>query len=201
MKRPLVAILRGVKPEETGDIVTVLIESGMTAIEIPLNSPDPFRSIEIAARIAPREILIGAGTVLTTEAVARLHDVGGRLMVSPNVDPEVIAAACERGMVTLPGVFTATEALLAAKAGASGLKFFPASILGAAGISAIRAVLPAGTMIAAVGGISEKNFSEYTKAGIHAFGMGSSLYKPGMTAVEVAARARVTVEAYDAIGV
>jgi len=201
MKRPLIAILRGLKPEEAEGVVGVLIEHGMTAIEIPLNSPDPFRSIEIAARIAPREILIGAGTVLTTEAVARLHDVGGRLMVSPNVDPEVIAAACERGMVTLPGVFTATEALLAAKAGASGLKFFPASILGAAGISAIRAVLPAGTMIAAVGGISEKNFSEYTKAGIHAFGMGSSLYKPGMTAVEVAARAKATIEAYDTIGV
>ena len=199
MKRPLIAILRGLKPEEAEGVVGVLIEHGMTAIEIPLNSPDPFRSIEIAAKMAPREILIGAGTVLTAEAVARLHDVGGRLMVSPNVDTEVIAAARERGMVTLPGVFTATEALLAAKVGASGLKFFPASVLGAAGISAIRAVLPAGTMIAAVGGISEKNFSEYTKAGIDAFGMGSSLYKPGMNAAEVAARAKATVEAYDAI--
>ena len=201
MKRPLIAILRGLKPEEAEGVVSVLIEHGMTAIEIPLNSPDPFRSIEIAVKMAPREILIGAGTVLTAEAVARLHDVGGRLMVSPNVDPEVIAAACERGMVTLPGVFTATEALLAAKAGASGLKFFPASVLGAAGISAIRAVLPAETMIAAVGGISEQNFAEYVKAGIQAFGMGSSLYKPGMTATEVAARAKATVEAYDAIGV
>ena len=201
MKRPLIAILRGLKPEEAEGVVGVLIEHGMTAIEIPLNSPDPFRSIEIAAKMAPREILIGAGTVLTVEAVARLHDVGGRLMVSPNVDPEVIAGARERGMVTLPGVFTATEALLAAKVGASGLKFFPASVLGSAGISAIRAVLPAGSMIAAVGGISEKNFADYTKAGIQAFGMGSSLYKPGMNAAEVAARARATVEAYDAIGV
>ena len=107
----------------------MLIEHGMTAIEIPLNSPDPFRSIEIAAKMAPREILVGAGTVLTTEAVARLHDVGGRLMVSPNVDPEVIAAAGERGMVTLPGVFTATEALLAAKAGhPASNSFRPASL-------------------------------------------------------------------------
>jgi 2-dehydro-3-deoxyphosphogalactonate aldolase len=170
----------------------------MTAIEIPLNSPDPFRSIEIAVKLAAREILVGAGTVLTAQAVERLHDVGGRLMVSPNVDPEVIARAGSRGMVTLPGVFTATEALLAAKAGASGLKFFPASVLGPAGISAIRAVLPAETMIAAVGGISEKNFAEYSKAGIHAFGMGSSLYKPGMTAAEVGVRAKATIQAYDA---
>jgi 2-dehydro-3-deoxyphosphogalactonate aldolase len=198
MKRPLIAILRGLKPEEAEGVVSVLIEHGITAIEIPLNSPDPFRSIEIAVKLAPREILVGAGTVLTIQAVQQLHDVGGRLMVSPNVDPEVIAKAGERGMVTLPGVFTATEALLAARVGASGLKFFPASVLGPAGIAAIRAVLPAETMIAAVGGISEKNFSEYTKAGIHAFGMGSSLYKPGMTAAEVGVRAKATIQAYDA---
>jgi 2-dehydro-3-deoxyphosphogalactonate aldolase len=198
MKRPLIAILRGVRPEEADGVVSVLIEHGMTAIEIPLNSPDPFRSIEIAVKMAPATVLVGAGTVLTPQAVERLHDVGGRLMVSPNVDPEVIARAGERGMVTLPGVFTATEALLAAKAGASGLKFFPASVLGASGISAIRAVLPAEMMIAAVGGISDANFAEYTRAGIHAFGLGSSLYKPGMTAAEVAARAKATIHAYDA---
>jgi 2-dehydro-3-deoxyphosphogalactonate aldolase len=198
MKRPLVAILRGVRPDEAEGIVDVLIENGMTAIEIPLNSPDPFRSIAIAVRHAPADILIGAGTVLTPEDVERLHDIGGRLMVSPNVDPEVIARARERGMVTMPGVFTATEALLAAKAGASALKFFPAGILGASGISAIRAVLPADLMIAAVGGISDKNFVEYTKTGIHAFGLGTSLYKPGMTAAEVATRAKATIRAYDA---
>ena len=197
MKRPLIAILRGLKPEEAEGVVGVLIESGMTAIEIPLNSPDPFRSIEIAVKTASSEVLIGAGTVLTPQAVARLHDVGGRLMVTPNVDPEVIASARERGMVTMPGVFTATEALLAAKAGASGLKFFPASVLGASGISAIRAVLPADLMIAAVGGISDKNFVEYTTTGIYAFGLGTSLYKPGMTVAEVAARAKATIHAYD----
>jgi 2-dehydro-3-deoxyphosphogalactonate aldolase len=197
MKRPLIAILRGVKPEEAEGVVSALIEQGMTAIEIPLNSPDPFRSIEIAVKMAPREILIGAGTVLTAQAVEQLHDVGGRLMVSPNVDPEVLSRAGECGMVTLPGVFTATEALLAAKLGASGLKFFPASILGASGISAIRAVLPAKTMIAAVGGISDKSFAEYTRTGIHAFGLGTSLYKPGMTVADVAARAKATIQAYD----
>ena len=197
MKRPLVAILRGVRPEEAGDIVSVLIEAGMTAIEIPLNSPDPFRSIEIAVKKAPAGTLVGAGTVLTQEAVERLHDVGGRLLVTPNIDPEIIARARALGMVTMPGVFTPTEALLAAKAGASSLKFFPASVLGAAGITAIRAVLPADLMIAAVGGVSDQNFADYTRAGILAFGLGSSLYKPGMTAAEVAVRAKATIQAYD----
>jgi 2-dehydro-3-deoxyphosphogalactonate aldolase len=197
MKRPLVAILRGVRPEEADEIVGALIDSGMTAIEIPLNSPEPFRSIEIAVKRAPAGVLIGAGTVLTLDNVARLHEVGGRLMVSPNVDPEIIASARARGMVTMPGVFTATEALLAVKAGASSLKFFPASVLGAAGITAIRAVLPADTMIAAVGGVSDTNFADYIKAGITAFGLGSSLYKPGMTSAQVADRAKATVEAYD----
>lgn len=198
MKRPLVAILRGVKPAEAEGIVSVLIESGMTAIEIPLNSPDPFRSIEIAVKTAAAGVLIGAGTVLTTEDVARLDGVGGRLMVAPNIDPDVIAEARKRGMVTMPGVFTPTEALRAARAGVSSLKFFPASVLGASGIAAIRAVLPPDLMIAAVGGVSDKNFAEYSKAGIHAFGLGSNLYKPGMTATEVAARARVSIQAYDA---
>ena len=197
MKRPLVAILRGVKPDEVEGIVDVLIESGMTAIEIPLNSPDPFSSIALAVKKAPSEILIGAGTVLTPEDVERLNDVGGRLMVSPNVDPDVIASAWDRGMVTMPGVFTATEALLAARSGASALKFFPAGILGASGITAIRAVLPASLMISAVGGISDQNFGEYTRAGIHAFGLGTSLYKPGMNAGEVADRAKATIRAYD----
>lgn len=197
MKRPLVAILRGVKPDEADGIVGVLIDSGMTAIEIPLNSPEPFRSIEIAVKRAPAGVLVGAGTVLTLDDVARLHDVGGRLMVSPNVDPEIIASARARGMVTMPGVFSPTEALLAVKAGASSLKFFPASVLGAAGIAAIRAVLPADTMIAAVGGVSDANLADYIKAGIAAFGLGSSLYKPGMTSAQVADRAKATIEAYD----
>jgi len=197
MKRPLVAILRGVKPDEVEGIVDALIENGMTAIEIPLNSPDPFNSIAIAVKKAPAGVLIGAGTVLTPEDVERLNDVGGRLMVAPNIDPEVIASAWNRGMVTMPGVFTATEALLAAREGVSALKFFPAGLLGASGITAIRAVLPANLMIAAVGGISDKNFAEYTAAGIRAFGLGTSLYKPGMNAAEVAERAKATIRAYD----
>ncbi|MGF0540226.1 2-dehydro-3-deoxy-6-phosphogalactonate aldolase [Agrobacterium sp. ES01] len=198
MTYPLVAILRGLKPEETEAVVGGLIETGFTAIEIPLNSPDPFKSIEIAAKIAPANCLIGAGTVLTVEDVTTLDAAGGKLMVSPNVEPEVIRAAYEKGMVTLPGVFTATEALAAAKAGATGLKFFPASVLGASGINAIRSILPKDLLIAAVGGVSDQNFTDYMKADIKAFGLGTSLYKPGMTAAEVKERAKTTIAAYDA---
>lgn len=198
MKRPLIAILRGIKPTEVEGIVGALIDNGLTAIEIPLNSPDPFRSIEIAAKMAPADCLIGAGTVLTVEDVDRLDAAGGRLLVTPNVDTAVIGRAYEKGMVSMPGVFTATEALLAARAGATGLKFFPAGALGASGINAIRAVLPPELVIAAVGGVSDKNFADYTKAGILAFGLGTSLYKPGMTAADVTERAKVTIQAYDA---
>ncbi len=198
MKYPLIAILRGLKPEETEGVVGALIETGFRAIEIPLNSPDPFRSIEIAAKMAPADCLIGAGTVLSTEDVDALDAAGGKLMVSPNADADVITAARVKGMVTMPGVLTPTEALVAAKAGATGLKFFPASIIGPSGIKAIRTILPKDLVIAAVGGVSDKNFADYTNAGILAFGLGTSLYKPGMTAAEVRERAIVTVSAYDA---
>ncbi|CAN7586290.1 2-dehydro-3-deoxy-6-phosphogalactonate aldolase [Rhizobium sp. LjRoot30] len=198
MKYPLIAILRGLKPEEAEGVVGALIDNGLTAIEIPLNSPEPFRSIETAVKMAPDNCLIGAGTVLTVQQVEWLDAVGGKLMVSPNVDTDVIQAAAAKGMVTMPGVFTATEALLAAKAGATGLKFFPASALGASGITAIRAILPPDLTLAAVGGVSDANFHDYTSAGILAFGLGTSIYKPGMTAAEVAERAKRTVAAYDA---
>ncbi len=198
MRYPLVAILRGLRPDEAAGVVGGLLEIGFTAIEIPLNSPEPFKSIEMAAKMAPEQCLIGAGTVLTVDDIEQLASAGGRLMVSPNVEPEVIKAAAARGMVTLPGVFTPTEALAAARAGATGLKFFPANILGPSGITAIRAVLPKDLLIAAVGGVSETNFADYTKAGITAFGLGSGLYKPGMTASEVVDRGRKAMTAYDA---
>jgi 2-dehydro-3-deoxyphosphogalactonate aldolase len=198
LKRPLVAILRGIRPEETAGIVDALLEAAFEAIEIPLNSPEPFRSIEIAAKRALATCLIGAGTVLSVEEVGRLARAGGKLMVSPNVDAAVIRAASESGMVTMPGVFTATEALLATSAGASALKFFPASVLGPSGINAIRAVLPKGMEVGAVGGVSERDFDAYAKAGIRIFGLGSSLYKPGATAAEIGAKARTVIAAYDA---
>ncbi|WDZ77370.1 2-dehydro-3-deoxy-6-phosphogalactonate aldolase [Ensifer adhaerens] len=199
MTYPLIAILRGLRPEETEGVVGALIETGFTAIEIPLNSPDPFRSIETAVKMAPENCLIGAGTVLTTAQVEQLSDVGGRLMVSPNVEPAVISLAAKKGMVTMPGVLTPTEALSAAAAGATGLKFFPASVLGPSGITAIRAILPPDLEIAAVGGVSDANFGDYAKAGIRSFGLGSSLYKPGMSAAEVRERAVATIKAYDAV--
>jgi 2-dehydro-3-deoxyphosphogalactonate aldolase len=196
IKYPLVAILRGLKPEETPAAIEALLNAGFRAIEIPLNSPDPFKSIEIAVKMAPADALIGAGTVLTIADVDRLENAGGRLFVSPNVDVPVLSHAVSKRMVTLPGCFTASEALAAAAAGATGLKFFPASALGPSGIAAIRTVLPPDVMIAAVGGVSDENFADYAKAGVKAFGLGSSLYKPGMDAADISRRAVATINAY-----
>jgi 2-dehydro-3-deoxyphosphogalactonate aldolase len=198
LRRSLVAILRGISPADAEAVVSALIEAGFEAIEIPLNSPDPLVSIETAAKLAPPDCLIGAGTVLDPEDVDRLADAGGRLMVSPNVDPAVIARATGRGMITMPGVFTATEALQAARAGASALKFFPASLLRPAGITAIRAVLPPDLEIGAVGGVSEADFADYARAGIRTFGLGSSLYRPGASAAETGNKAQAAIQAYDA---
>ncbi|HUG62266.1 MAG TPA: 2-dehydro-3-deoxy-6-phosphogalactonate aldolase [Methylomirabilota bacterium] len=197
LSRNLVAILRGVTPAEIDAIADALVEAGFEAIEVPLNSPDPLVSIgRLAARL-PASVLVGAGTVLTTEAVAAVADAGGRLMVSPNTDPAVIRAAASRAMVTMPGVFTPTEAFAALAAGASALKIFPASALGAAGIAAMRAVLPKDVVVGAVGGVADADFETYAKAGVTAFGLGSSLYKPGFSAADVAVRARAAVAAYD----
>ncbi|MFD1199273.1 2-dehydro-3-deoxy-6-phosphogalactonate aldolase [Brucella gallinifaecis] len=199
LRYPLVAILRGIHPDETEAIVSALIETGFEAIEIPLNSPDPFVSIEKAAKLAPSDVLIGAGTVLSVENVDRLNDVGGRLLVSPNVEPDVIRHATRHGMVTMPGVFTPSEAFSAIHAGASALKFFPANVLGADGIKAICAVLPKDIPVGAVGGVSENDFATYRAAGVSCFGLGSSLYKAGLTAAEVRDRALRAVEAWDKI--
>ncbi|MEO5323084.1 2-dehydro-3-deoxy-6-phosphogalactonate aldolase [Mesorhizobium sp. CC13] len=197
--RGLVAILRGLKPGEAFDVGRAVRDAGIEAIEVPLNSPDPFRSIEMLANALP-EALVGGGTVVRGEDVDRLYDAGGRLLVSPNIDAEVMGRAMVHKMVTMPGVFTPTDAFLALKLGASALKFFPASVLGTGGISAIRAVLPAETQVGVVGGVSEVDFAAYAKVGVQLFGLGSSLYKPGMTAAEVGARARAAVAGWDAIG-
>ncbi|MEM8576730.1 MAG: 2-dehydro-3-deoxy-6-phosphogalactonate aldolase [Pseudomonadota bacterium] len=195
--RKLIAILRGVRPDEIAPIADALLEAGFPAIEVPLNSPDPFTSIaaaaERAAAYGPR--LIGAGTVLEPEDVARVKAAGGNLIVSPNVDPRVVTAALEAGMACFPGVFTATEAHLAVRLGATGLKFFPAAQLGAAGIKAIAATLPAGTSLCAVGGIGPAEIPAYRAAGVEGFGLGSSLYRPGATAADVAAAARESMSA------
>jgi 2-dehydro-3-deoxyphosphogalactonate aldolase len=199
LKRGLVAILRGLRPTEAVAIGQALFDAGIEAIEVPLNSPDPFTSIGKIVEVLPKTALVGAGTVLTAADVDGLHKAGGRLLVSPNIDAEVMARAMQYGMVTMPGVFTPTEAFQAIRLGASALKFFPASVLGAAGISAMRAVLPAQTLVGAVGGVSEKDFAGYKAAGVTAFGLGSSLFKPGMSVDEVATRAHAAVAAWDAV--
>ncbi|WP_432285808.1 2-dehydro-3-deoxy-6-phosphogalactonate aldolase [Aminobacter sp. BA135] len=197
--RGLVAILRGLKPEEALGVGQAVFDAGIEAIEVPLNSPDPFRSIEILARALPAA-LVGGGTVVWAKDVDRLHDAGGRLLVSPNIDAEVMARAGAHKMVTMPGVMTPTDAFLALRLGASALKFFPASVLGPGGISAIRAVLPRETQVGVVGGVSEVDFAAYAKVGVQLFGLGSSLYKPGMSAADVGERARAAVAGWDAIG-
>ena len=197
VKRSLVAILRGIKPDESEAIVGSLIDVGFELIEVPLNSPDPFVSIERLSKRFGKDCYIGAGTVLDPPDCARVADAGGRLMVSPNVDVDVLAMAQARQMVTMPGVFSPTEAFLALRSGASALKFFPASVLGPAGIAAQLAVLPKETVIGAVGGVSDKNLAAYWAAGVRAFGLGSSLYRPGMTAADVRATALASVQAFD----
>ncbi|RWE66321.1 2-dehydro-3-deoxy-6-phosphogalactonate aldolase [Mesorhizobium sp.] len=197
LRRGLVAILRGLKPSEAVAIGKAIHDAGIEAIEVPLNSPDPFVSIADLVKALPQSALIGAGTVLTAADVDALHKAGGRLLVSPNIDAEVMGRAMHHGMVTMPGVFTPTEAFQAIRLGASALKFFPASVLGASGIAAIRAVLPAATLIGAVGGVSDKDFAGYKAVGVSVFGLGSSLYKPGATVEDVARRASAAVAAWD----
>lgn len=199
LRRGLVAILRGLNPEEALDIGRAVFEAGIEAIEVPLNSPDPFTSIAALVRDLPKSALLGAGTVLTAAQVDQLAAAGGKLLVSPNIDADVMQQAATHGLVTMPGVFTPTDAFQAIKFGASALKFFPASVLGAKGIAAIMAVLPKDIAIGAVGGVSDKDFADYAKVGVSVFGLGSSLYAPGLSVAEVRARAVAAVAAYDAV--
>ncbi len=196
--RPIIAILRGVTPSEAVDVASALIEAGITRIEVPLNSPDAFHSIDAILRAQGEAGLIGAGTVLTTADVTRLAEMGARLVVSPDCNLEVIAATKAAGMLSFPGVFTATECFAALRAGADGLKIFPASIMGPAGIAALKAVLPKACPVYAVGGAGVANLGEWLRAGANGFGIGTALYRPGDGADAVAAKARALVAAYDA---
>ena len=195
---PLIAILRGLDPDEAVAMGEALFDAGFRCLEVPLNSPRPLDSI---ARLADRfgeTMLVGAGTVLTLRAVDEVAAAGGRLIVSPNANPTVIAHAKDRGLVCLPGVFTATEAFSAVEAGADGLKLFPAEIAGVAGLKALKAVLPKAMPLYAVGGVDPGSVAAWRAAGANGFGIGSALYRPGIDAQEAGRRAQAFVAAWAA---
>ena len=190
---PLIAIVRGITPDEAEAVGEAVREGGIRIIEVPLNSPDPLRSIELLARKFGDSMLVGAGTVLDTRQVRQVRDAGGRLVVSPDSNPEVIAATAEAGMVSSPGYFTPTEAFSAIRAGATALKLFPAEGASPSVLKAHLAVLPRDLRVMIVGGIKPDNMRPWVDAGASGFGLGSGLYKPGQSAAETLERARAYV--------
>lgn len=197
MSRNIIAILRGVQPGEAVGICQEIFDAGIDRIEVPLNSPEPFDSIARIVDTLGDRALIGAGTVLSVANVDRVKAAGGRLIVSPDCNPEVISHSKALGLRSFPGVMTPTECFAALRAGADGLKFFPGDMIGPAGLKAIRAVLPKGTETYAVGGANPANFKDWIAAGATGFGIGSAIFKPGDSAQEVRAKANAIVAAYD----
>ncbi|NML18763.1 2-dehydro-3-deoxy-6-phosphogalactonate aldolase [Azohydromonas sp. G-1-1-14] len=196
---PLVAILRGLRAEEAEGVGAALVEAGFRLIEVPLNSPDPFDSIERLRKALPAEALVGAGTVLQTLQVQRLAGLGAELVVMPHADTALIRSAKSYGLLCVPGVATPTEAFAALHAGADALKLFPAELITPPVLKAMRAVLPTDTRLLPVGGITPDSMSPYVRAGAAGFGLGSALYAPGMAVAEVARRARDFVTAWAAL--
>lgn len=192
---PLIAILRGIRPDEILEVAQALVDAGIRGIEVPLNSPEPLLSIRRLTERFGNDCLCGAGTVLKPAQVDAVAEVGGKLIVTPNVDRGVIARSVELGLQAVPGFATATEAFAAIDAGATALKMFPASTYGVQHLKALRAVLP-GTKVFAVGGVGARNLAEWAEAGIDGIGFGTDIYAPGRTAAEVAARATAIVSAW-----
>ena len=195
--RQIIAILRGVTPSEAINVCRMLCDAGITMIEVPFNSPEPLKSIAAAAKALAGRAEIGCGTALTVEDVENTKAAGGSFVVSPDTNEDVIRRTRALGMASYPGVFTPSDAFRAIRAGATGLKFFPAEVLGPKGIKAMKAVLPKDLPLYAVGGASPDNFREYFDAGCAGFGLGSYIFKPGMDLGEIDRRARAAVAAYD----
>ncbi|WP_066819499.1 2-dehydro-3-deoxy-6-phosphogalactonate aldolase [Sphingomonas mali] len=192
---PLIAILRGVRPDEVVAIGEELVAAGFTLIEVPMNSPDPLDSVARLVAALGDRAMIGAGTVLTVDQVAAMRDAGGRMVISPNTNSDVIRASVAAGLVSLPGIATPSEALAALDAGATALKLFPAEAASPAVLKAMRAILPSALRILPVGGIVPEGMAPWRQAGAAGFGLGSALYKPGMTAGDVGVRARAFIAA------
>lgn len=186
---PLIAILRGIQPDEAVGIGQVLYERGFRCIEVPLNSPEPFKSIAALVEALPDDCIVGAGTVLSVEDVKHVRRAGGRIIVTPNTDADVIRATIAEGMIPVPGVGTATEAFVAVANGATRLKLFPASTYGIDHLKAISSVLPAGVQLMAVGGVGAHNIAQWRDAGAAGFGIGSELYRKGDNAETVREKA------------
>lgn len=195
---PLVAILRGLAPDEAVEVGLALVAAGLLCLEVPLNSPEPLVSIRRLRDALDGRAGVGAGTVLTVEAVRSVADVGGQAIISPNSDRDVIRACKDAGLYSLPGFFTPTEAFAALAAGADALKLFPAEVAGVAGLRAIRAILPPATKVFPVGGVSPQQLEDWRRAGASGFGLGSALYVAGRSASDVGERARSFVDAWRA---
>ena len=186
---PLVAILRGLTPEEAVGVGEALVEAGFTCLEVPLNSPHPLESIRLLRDALDGRAVVGAGTVLTPQAAEDVASAGGQLIISPNTNVDVIRETKTLGLLSLPGFFTPSEAFAALDAGADALKLFPAEIAGPKGLKAVRAVLPAATRVYPVGGVDPDSMSAWRSAGASGFGIGSAVFKPGQSAEQVARQA------------
>jgi len=198
-RMPIVSILRGVDPEEVIDIVDCLFELGIKIVEVPLNSPSPYKSINLISKKYGDKMIVGAGTVLCQNEVYEVSNIGGSIIVSPNVNTNVIQKTKELGMVSLPGASTPTEVFSALDSGASGIKAFPSDMVSPSVIKSWRAVLPKGLILISVGGVTSQNIQSFWEAGASGFGMASEIYKPGLTVEDIRINTIEIINAYNRI--